>query len=287
MLKNKKFLIAGAGGQLAKEFQRAALRQHLNLIAPPEGDFNITDKKQIENTFKKIKPDIVINGAAYNLVDEAEGSGAPAFAVNAQAVESLALACRDHKAFFVHYSTDYVFDGKKGSPYIEEDRVNPLNVYGTSKLKGEEAIGAHLKDFLIFRLSWLFGSGKQNFLYKLYQWAQKNETLKISNDEISVPTYTEDVVRATFLSLEKGLRGLYHLTNSGYCSRFELAKYFFMKMGLNNTLEGVPMGDFKLKARRPLFSAMSNAKIIKNLNQTIPTWQDAVDRFAADFKKQL
>lgn len=287
MLKNKIILIVGAAGQLAQEFQKAASHRNLNLIAPSEKDFNITDRKQIEAVFKQTKPNIVINCAAYNLVDEAEGGATPAYSVNAEAVESLALVCRDYKIFLVHYSTDYVFDGKKGSPYIEEDAPSPLNTYGKSKLKGEEAVKAHLKEFLIFRLSWLFGNGKQNFLYKLSSWAQKNDNLKISNDEISVPTYTEDVVEATCLSLEKGLKGLYHLTNSGYCSRFDLATYFLKKMGLKNTLEGIPMSDFKLKARRPLFSAMSNAKITKDLNHAIPTWQNAVDRFTVYFRKQL
>lgn len=286
MQKNKTFLIAGAGGQLAREFQKAAASQHLNLAAPSEKDFNITDKKQAADIFTKIRPDIVINCAAYNLVDEAEDVPKPAFSINADAVEGLALLCRRHKAFLVHYSSDYVFDGKKGSLYIEEDTVNPLNVYGKSKLKGEEAIKACFNDFLIFRLSWLFGDGKQNFLYKLSSWAQKNTNLKVSNDEISVPTYTQDVVKATLLSLEKGLRGLYHLTNSGYCSRYELAKYFLGQMGLNNTLEAVSMNDFKLKAKRPLFSAMSNAKITKDLNQIIPSWQDAIDRFTSDLKAQ-
>ena len=279
MIKSKVFLLLGAGGQLAKEFQIVAARQGLKLSAPAEEASDITNTNQLEKTVHAAKPDAIINCAAYNLVDEAQAQPSLAFAVNGDAVDHLASLCKKNNIFLVHYSSDYVFDGQKDELYIEEDGPNPINVYGESKLKGEEAVQSQLDDYLLLRLSWVFGMGQQNFLFKLWQWAKKQDVLKISSDEVSVPTYTQDVVNATFLSLEKGLKGLYHLTNSGYCSRFELAKYFFEKMQLKNKLVPTPQSEFNLKAKRPAFSAMSNGKLVRRLKKEIPDWKDAVDRY--------
>ncbi len=283
MVKNKIFLLAGAGGQLAREFERAILPQGQRIVSPLENYFNITDKKQVEDIVKEARPDIILNCAAYNLVDTAEENASIAFAVNSTAVENLAVLCKKRGIFLVHYSSDYVFDGEKKNLYAEDDIPHPLNVYGESKLRGEEAILREMlpENFLILRLSWLFGSGKQNFLYKLLEWSKQNSVLKIAQDEMSAPTYTEDVVRYTLLSLEKGLHGLYHLSNSDYCSRYEFAKYFAEKMQLKNTIQPAMLSDFSLKAKRPSFSAMSNQKISKALNTVIPHWKDAIDRFAA------
>ena len=179
----------------------------------------------------------------------------------------------------MHYSSDYVFDGEKGSEYFEEDTPSPVNKYGASKLAGEDEIRKVSDDHLIFRLSWLFGSGKQNFLYKLRQWAEKGGTVRVSGDEISVPTYVEDVVEITLAAIERGLKGLFHLTNSGKTSRFGFAEHYIEKSGLRASLEKVPMSTFVTKARRPKYSAMSNAKIVRELNVEIPSWQDAVERY--------
>ena len=127
--------------------------------------------------------------------------------------------------FFIHYSSDYVFDGKKDNRYTEHDTPNPLNVYGKSKLAGEEAVQKYGGSYLLFRTSWVFGSGTQNFIYKMKQWAQKNPVLKLSCDEVSVPTSTLDLVSLSLLSFKKGLKGLYHLTSSDYASRYEWGRY--------------------------------------------------------------
>jgi len=278
-------LLTGTSGQLAKEFQRILPERGLEFSAPLEEKLDISNFEQVKCAIEEIKPDVIINCAAYNLVDEAEEEPSLAFKVNSDAVGNLAVLCRRFNIFLVHFSTDYVFDGRKKEFYIEEDLVNPVNKYGESKLKGEELIKKHLNNFLILRLSWVIGEGRRNFLYKLFNWTKQKRILKISCDEVSVPTYVEDVVHTTLLSLKKGLKGLYHLTNSGYCSRYELAKYFVKKMGLDNILLPVPASSFiltgtgKAMAKRPLFSAMSNGKISKELNISIPEWEDGVDRF--------
>ncbi|RKY36933.1 MAG: dTDP-4-dehydrorhamnose reductase [Candidatus Omnitrophota bacterium] len=278
-MENKKILIAGANGQLAKAFQEILKQRNIPFAAPKEEEFNITDLSVVEQVILEQKPDILINCAAYNAVDAAEDDAETAFAVNTKAVENLASVCKQTNCFFVHYSTDYVFDGTKQGFYTEEDPANPLSVYGKTKLESENLVEEKLSDYLIFRLSWVFGNGKQNFLYKLLSWSKENSILKISADEVSVPTYTEDIVNCTLLSLDKGLKGLYHLTNSGYASRYEYAKYFIHKMDLENIVLPAKMSDFPTKAKRPEFSAMSNHKLAKDLGIVIPEWEQGVEKF--------
>ena len=275
----KSFLITGSSGQLAREFQEILSVKRLKFKAPLEDKLNITNFQQVENVVKEIKPDVILNCAAYNFVNSAENNPSAAYNVNYHAVENLSSLCKKMNIFLVHYSTDYVFDGEKGDFYTEEDKANPINKYGESKLKGESAVKENLNNFLIFRLSWLFGKGKSNLIYKISGWAKQKHILKISADEVSVPTYTEDVVNVTLSALKEGLKNIYHLTNSGYCSRYEFAKYLMKKMKRDNVLIPVPANTFQTTAKRPAFSAMTNGKISKELNITIPEWEEAVDRF--------
>lgn len=277
-MNDKKILILGSAGQLAQAFISSLEERGLDFFAPAEQESSITDFEQIERLLTETKPDVVINCAAYNAVDEAEEDPDVAYLVNGGAVENLARQCEKHGLFLVHYGSDYIFDGKKQDLYSEEDRPNPLNVYGQSKLAGETAVREIMSRYLVFRLSWVIGAGKQNFLYKLAGWAEKNRILKISADEVSVPTFTTDVVQLTLLSLEKGLSGLYHLTSSGYASRYELARYYLKHQKLSNIVVPVAMNTFETKAERPLFSAMSNEKLARSLGVDIPTWQAGVDR---------
>ena len=279
MMKNKKFLISGASGQLAKEFQKVLPERKINFIAPAEKDWDITNFKQTKEIIDELKPGIIINCAAYNLVDEAEENPELTYSVNSEAVKNLARICKEGQIFLVHYSSDYVFDGQKQDLYIEDDTTNPLNVYGKSKLKGEQAIQSILSDYLIFRLSWVFGGGAQNFLYKVRQWAKKSEVLKVASDEVSVPTYTEDVVYVTLFALEKRISGLFHAANSGHASRYDFAKLFVEKMGLNNRVAPVSIKSFATKTKRPLFSAMSNKAISKTLDIAIPMWEESLEKY--------
>jgi len=285
-MKHKKILITGTAGQLGREFRRILSQRGMNFTAPTEDLCNITNFEQVEKTIDSEKPDIIINCAAYNLVDETEENPKTAFLVNSVAVENLAKVCKQKNIFLVHYSSDYVFDGEKGSPYTEEDSPAPISIYGQTKLEGELAVQRILTDYLVLRTSWVFGVGTQNFLYKLKQWATNNTVVKVSSDETSVPTYAVDIVNITLLSLEKGLKGLYHLTNSGYTSRYELSKYFTKKIGLETKIEPVPASSFNTKARRPRFSAMSNGKILKELRIPSRSWEDSIDRFVKEKYKE-
>ena len=275
-----KFLVAGSGGQLAQEFQRVLPTAGHDVAAPPEESFNIADAASVRDMLNARRPDIVLNCAAYNNVDRAEiDDYDTAYRVNTLGPKYLALACRETGALLVHYSTDYVFDGRKEGIYTEDDLPNPINRYGETKREGELFVSNEAGPYLLFRLSWVFGEGKQNFLYKLAQWAMKNPVLKIVSDQVSVPTYTEDIVRATLTAIEKDVRGLFHLTNGNYAARYEVARYFLEKIGANNLVLPVSTDLFPSPARRPYFSVMTSAKLSAELGYKIPDWKDAVDRY--------
>lgn len=275
-----RILVTGAQGQLAGEFRHQLEKSSEHqLTALTRAQLNITDASMVADALSRFRPEVVINCAAYNHVDNAEKDFDTALRANAVGVRNVAAACRKNNALMVHYSTDYVFDGTKEEFYTEEDQPHPISKYGESKLAGERVLADEMDNFLLFRVSWVFGPGTQNFLYKLSEWAKKNTTLKIVCDQISVPTYTGDIVNGTMAALEKGLRGIYHLTNSGYASRYEVARYYFEKLGLSTMLLPVDSDYFPSPAKRPYFSAMSNAKLSALLEYTIPDWQDAVDRF--------
>jgi len=275
-----RYLIAGKNGQLAQEFIKKFLQQGIDHVAPDEKQLNITDRTSVSSAVAAHQPAVIINCAAYNLVDKAEQEQDKVYAVNALGAKHLAQAAAQHGAVLVHFGSDYVFDGKKENGlYTENDATNPLNEYGKSKLSGEQSIMDEGGRFLIFRLSWVFGDGKQNFIHKLTEWAGANEYLKIACDEFSVPTYTGTVVDAVLTSLEQGVTGRYHLTNTGYCSRYEWAQLILKSLGINKFVRPVSMDSFKLPAKRPNFSAMSNAVLAQQLDIEIPSWESTVSSF--------
>jgi dTDP-4-dehydrorhamnose reductase len=269
-----KILITGAKGQLATEFIEYFEKRGINFNAFSREDLDIRDFNKVYSQIKEIKPDIVINCSAYNNVDGAEKEPYLAYKVNAFGVYNLALASGKVNAKLIHYSTDYVFDGEKLGFYTEEDKPNPINEYGKSKLFGELFIKETLENYLIFRTSWVYGKGKQNFLYKLEQWSQTQEVLRIAVDEFSVPTSTKTIVEVTMKAIDAGLTGLYHLTNSGYASRYEWAKEYMRQKGINKLIYPAYQGDFNLPARRPRWSVMSNESISRELNIEIKEWKE-------------
>jgi len=268
----KRVLITGASGQLGKEFVKVLSSNCIDFVALERKDLDITNFEKVYKTLKEIKPSVVINCSAYNQVDLAETEILQAFSTNAIGPYNLAIVCREINAKLIHYSTDYVFDGIKKGLYTEEDKPNPLSQYARSKLLGEELVKQVLEDYLIFRVSWVYGEGRQNFIYKLLQWAKEREVLQIAFNEVSVPTYTGFIVEKTLKALEKGLTGLYHLVPRGYASRYEWAKLALNLFGINKILIPVQKEIFNLPAKRPDFSAMSCYKIEKDLGEGFEEW---------------
>ena len=275
----RKVLITGASGQLGKEFVKVLSSKGIDFVALERKDLDVTNFEKAYKTLKEINPSVVINCSAYNQVDLAETQILQAFSTNAIGPYNLAITCREINAKLIHYSTDYVFDGIKKGLYTEEDSPNPLNQYARSKLLGEELVKQVLEDYLILRVSWVYGEGTQNFFYKLEEWAKKQEVLKVVVDEFSVPTSTKTIVEVTLKAIDVGLTGLYHLTNSGYASRYEWAKEYFKLKGMNKLIYPALQADFNLPAKRPKWSVMSNEKISEALGITIRDWKEDLKSF--------
>ena len=274
-----KILILGANGQLGKEFQKEFSLRNIDYLAPDKRECDITLFDNTRQFIENRKPNFIINCAAYNAVDNAESNSGLAYLINHKSVENLAKICKDNNIFFIHYSSDYVFDGRKGDLYSESDSVNPLNVYGKSKLAGENAVLDILNNSLVLRLSWAYGNGNQNFIFKLKDWASKNRILKISSDDVSIPTNTHDIVQATLDLVKTKATGLFHLTNSNYCSRYEWARFVLDTLNLNNIVIPVPMSNFNSLAQRPIFSPMSNDKVCSILNYKLPDWRISTQKY--------
>ena len=276
-----KVLITGAKGQLGQDLQKEIENQRIECIGLGHNDLDITDFDSVKEALEFHKPSIVINCAAYNAVDKAEENWKKAFLVNGIGVRNLAIISEKVKAMFVHFSTDYVFDGEKGKPYTIADKPNPINKYGQSKLLGEEFVKSlHTRYFLI-RVSWVFGSGgkeEANFIKKLMKWAKDKQTLKVVDDQISSPTYTVDLAKAVMKLIKTEAYGLYHITN-GQASRYEWAEYILKKINWSGRLEKASKDDFNLPAKRPGYSVLDNYGLKETINYEMPDWQDATDRF--------
>jgi dTDP-4-dehydrorhamnose reductase len=270
-----KILVAGAGGQLARQI----IDQAGDVTAPDKQELDITDFSVVSSVIADTKPDIVINCAAFNDVDGAEGNWQDAFLINGIGVKHLALACSKNNAVLMHFSSDYVFDGISGKPYTIADLPNPINTYGQSKLLGEELIKEHADRYFLIRTSWIFGVGEFSFPNKLLEWATRKVNLRIVDDQISSPTYTVDLARASLKLAETENYGLYHVTNSGHASKYEWADFILRKKSWTGTLNRAKSSEFDTPAKRPEFSVLDNFPLKSAIGEVMPTWQDATERF--------
>jgi dTDP-4-dehydrorhamnose reductase len=280
-----KYLILGKNGQLGKEFLKTLENQKKDVVGLSRLECDVTNFDSLNQVLSQHKPDVVINCTAFNLVNDAEKQFWEAVKVNSIAVKNLAYLSNVYKFRLIHYSTDYVFDGKKENGlYTEDDVPNPLNEYGKSKLMGEIFLKEETENYLLFRVSWVYGEGKQNFIYKLLSWAKSNEYLKVAYNEVSVPTSAKTIVDITLKALDNGLKGMFHLTNSGYASRYEWAKEIFRIKKIDKFILPVSKEIFNLPAKRPDFSAMSNRKISQILNTEIPYWNEELNEFLKNYE---
>jgi len=285
-----KILLLGNTGQLGWELQRAL--QPLGEVAAfdyPEID--LADAAALRATIHQQRPNLIVNATAYTAVDKAESEAALAHAINAAGPGVLAEGARDLNAALIHYSTDYVFDGAKGRFYVETDAPNPLNVYGQSKLAGEQAIQDVGGAYLILRTAWVYSTRRDSFVAKVLQWSRKNENLKIVSDQVSNPTWARMLAGITALLLAQAgpdrvgyfneKRGLYHLAGSGYASRFEWAQRILENdphkdEQITRALEPAATADFPTPAQRPLFSALDCARFEQTFGLRLPEWQAAL-----------
>lgn len=277
-----KYLVLGAGGQLGTAFRALLHDQGQDCLALGQEALDITDMSHLDEILHEAKPDVVLNCAAYNQVDRAEQEWRQAFLVNAIAIGGLAQLARSHGCVLVHYSTDYVFDGVKAAPYTIVDLPHPISRYGESKLLGEEQLRQFGERFYLIRTSWVFGAGNENFVTKLIGWARDRRELKVATDQVSSPTYTMDLARATLTLLKTGRGGLYHVSNSGWCSRYEWARFILEQCGWDGRLLPAKSADFPSPAARPPFSALDNHPYSSLAGGELPGWQEATRNFLSE-----
>ena len=285
-----KIVLIGKNGQLGQEFQRT-LPTLGELFALGREDLDVSDPHAVQKTLLELQPNLIINASAYTEVDLAETQIELATNINAIAPGIMAEAARKLNAVLIHYSTDYVFDGKNNIPYIETDPAKPLNVYGKSKLMGEENIKQAGGSYLILRTSWVYSLRGNSFVNKVLGWARKNKTLKIVSDQVSSPTYARELAEITTQALNTNnadlldilleRRGVYHLAGSGYTSRYEWAKQILTYDSkrteqLVQTIEPVSSLEFPTPAVRPLFSALDCTKFTNTFNVHLPNWAETL-----------
>lgn len=280
-----KILLIGKTGQLGSDLLRN--NPGHEIYAPPENLFDITVQTAIDREMGEFRPDTVINTAAFTNVPLCETEYGLAFKVNCIAVRDLALACKGIGALFVTFSTDYVFGGEKRSPYLEDDRPSPLQVYGITKLAGEyAALSAAPDHAVIVRTCGLYGrqgtwgKGGGNFVDNRIKDAQSQATLEIGNDQTVCPTSTDDLSRAVFNLIEHSASqpGIYHLVNEGECTWYAFTKAIYELMGMATEVKPVDRKGMTGAMRRPLYSALGNTKA-KKMGITLPFWKDALRNY--------
>jgi len=285
-----KILLFGRNGQLGWELQRT-LAPLGHILSIDQADLDLSRQTDLEAFILREKPNLIVNAAAYTNVDAAEDDRELAFAINQHAPGTMVRACEKLGAAIVHYSTDYVFNGEKKAPYSEADPVDPVNVYGQSKLAGETEVSMGGDAYLIFRTSWVYSFRRPSFPSKVIEWAQTKDTLRIVSDQIGSPTWARLLAECTALVLVKSrsdprdwfkrFKGIYHLAGNGSCSRYELA---LQTLGIYTERTGSSLAsitparsdEFPSPAKRPSDSSLDCTNFENTFGLQIPFWQDSL-----------
>ncbi len=312
-----KILLLGAGGMLARDLLREAPEEH-DLVGRDIDDFDITDPDAVHEALHDIRPDLIVNAAAYTNVDNAESEGDLAFAVNGDAPGFIGSAAKALGVPVIHYSTDYVFDGSSREPYGEDESTSPMGVYGASKLQGEQRLAESGAASLIIRTQWLFGIAGPSFPRTMWKRATSGEATRVVDDQTGRPTYTVDLARATWgwglltggradgktgstgqqgtawggleqpgavwRSLGQQGAEIVHMANSGTATWYDVAKRVFEAAGRPELLEPCSSAEYPTPARRPAWSVLATEKYEEIVGEPLPAWEDAIDRFLVELQ---
>ena len=272
-------VVFGASGQLGQCLKTVANTQGLtSIFFPPESDANILDKEALKKIFDTYKPSWCINCAAYTAVDKAEDEIDLARKINKTGAGNISELCLEYNSVFIHTSTDFVFKGDKAMPLEEEDIAAPINIYGLTKLEGEQAVIDKLKKYFILRTSWLYSEYGNNFVKTMLRLGSEREELKIIADQVGTPTYAMDLAECilNIISTDSKAYGLYHYSNEGVASWYDFAKAIFDISGTKIKVLPIKTSEYPTRAERPAYSVMSKAKIKETFNIEIPYWRDSL-----------
>jgi dTDP-4-dehydrorhamnose reductase len=280
----RKVVVFGAAGQLGTELVRELLSRGYSVAGWDRSQVDITDAAAVETALAQQEAQVVFNCAAYNQVDVAEKEPQAAFSVNALAVRNLALACRQNDALLVHFSTDYVFDGCARHPYREDDAPHPLGAYAVSKLSGELYAQAYLDRPLVVRTSGVFGpsgltTARGNFVELMLRVAGSGQPIRVVEDHVASPTFAPLLAARTVDLVERGQTGIYHVGGGAAISWFEFARMIFDAAGLKPLLLATNEREYRTAARRPKYSALSNAKMERLGLNPMPPLAEALEMY--------
>lgn len=280
-----KILVTGANGQLGSEIKELATKHSFEFVFCTSKQLDITDEAAVKFIFENHKFDYCINCAAYTAVDKAEIDEAQAFLVNAIAAKYLAKNCEKHNTVLIHISTDFVFDGTKQKSYLETDVPNPINVYGASKLAGEEACIENCSNYVILRTSWVYSKYGNNFVKTIQKLCADRDELSVVDDQFGSPTYAEDLAAAVLNIITKidnkgilNYKGIYHYSNEGNISWFDFAKGIQKITNSKCKIKPVTTEGYPTPALRPKNGVMNKNKVKQTLKLTIPFWEDSLKK---------
>ena len=285
-----KILLTGKSGQVGWELERS-LAPLGELIAFDRAGLDLADPAELTGVLRDVKPAIIVNAAAYTAVDRAEAEREAAFSVNARAPALIAEEARRLGALLVHYSSDYVFDGTKPGPYTEDDATGPLGVYGSSKLAGEQALGASGAQHWIFRTSWVYAPRGRNFMTTILRLARERKPLRVVDDQFGAPTSAAAIARATAAAiarfaarLEIPAPGIYHMSAAGQTSWYGFACAILAEFGLGNPVDPIAASEYPLPAKRPANSMLDNSRVAANFGITLADWEQGLREAAATLR---
>jgi dTDP-4-dehydrorhamnose reductase len=279
-------LVTGSGGQLGQELQQlAASYPAFEFVFTTLENMPIDDEAAVEKQFAEKHPAYCINCAAYTAVDKAESEPEQAFQANAEGPRVLAAACKKNNTRFIHISTDYVFNGQSPEPYKEDAPTDPINVYGASKLKGEQLCLQTAPEAIIIRTAWVYSSFGNNFVKTMIRLMQTRPAINVVNDQVGAPTYAADLAQCimqiidnTQSSISQWRPGIYHYSNQGRISWFDFAVAIKEGTGSSCTVNPIPATDYPTPAKRPSFSLLDTHKIRQTFAITIPEWKDSLQQ---------
>ena len=281
-----KFFITGVNGQLGYDVKRELLeRGYTDILAPTRVDLDITNEDAVKKMIREYRPSVIFHCAAYTAVDKAEEEQEKCYQVNVLGTKYLTEAAKEVGAKIIYISTDYVFDGTKEGLYQVEDKVNPVNYYGKTKYLGENFVSKY-ENHIIVRISWVFGINGKNFIRTMLNLAESHKELNVVCDQIGSPTYTKDLAGLLVNMFLSNVKGLYHVTNEGYCSWYEFAEFIFKEGRKKVKVHPILTKDYKTIAKRPLNSKLSKESLDDIGIKRLPEWQDAVKRYIRELKKE-
>ena len=274
-----KVLVTGANGQLGYDVVKELQKRNIECYGAMRQDFDIVDFEAVEKFIVSYMPDAIIHCAAYTAVDKAEDEQGLCYLVNASATENIAEICKKINAKMLYISTDYVFDGTKDGFYEVDDKPNPINVYGKTKLLGEQAVQRILNKYFIVRISWVFGEHGNNFVKTMLRLGKERKEINVVADQYGSPTYTADLVPLLVEMIQTDKYGIYHATNEGVCSWAEFAEEIFKIAGMDVKVNYITTAEYPTRAKRPMNSRLSKEKLIEKSYFKLPIYIEALMQY--------